>query len=125
MNLMKDKKIQIFWTEKEVEGRVILRFRHFIHKKGKGLWAYMRDLSQKEIVSNVSVSIFNNIIFKVNHNQKLLDVFAEERQLIILHNGLSYNMTTKPDQFEYRKGDMTITAELFIDKNVYTGDIYE
>lgn len=124
MSETKDKKIKCFYPEivRAKPSKRILK--HFIHSKASGgLWCNIRDLSQRERMSNASVGRQTVICIKVGYNPKLIELW--EQIVILDEKGKSYNIKEKPDEYYYDKGDIKITAYAFRDENLYEGEIYD
>lgn len=84
-----------------------LKTRVYIHGKS-GFWAYVRDLSQAEIVANTTVDIKINLEITVNYNPEILKLYSD---LWIEFNKTTYKLQSKPDEYNYNKGDMKLRVE--------------
>ncbi|MGN0817483.1 MAG: head-tail adaptor protein [Christensenellaceae bacterium] len=122
--IVKGKKIRCFYAETVREKPTKTHTRHFIHSKDSGgFWAHIRDLSQREKLANESVGHQTVVQIIVGYNPKILDMW--ERLTIIDEKGVSYTIREKPDEFEYAKEDLKITAYAFRDEKDYTEDTYD
>lgn len=122
-NPIKDKLPQVYYTERIQSGKFAKIRRHFLHSKDSGLWAYVRDLSQAEVVANQTVNIKINLIFQMNWNERIITNWNDP--IVLIFNGRTYRTNQKPDEFEYRKGDIRIQAEAFVDTEKYDEDVFE
>ena len=103
MSEIKDKKISVYGVEtgrdlnsNEIE---VKRYIHGIH----GLWAYARELSEREKFAAKAADAEQSILFKVNHNARIkAGQFIEFR-------GDTYSIASV-DGFEYYKRDLTLRA---------------
>lgn len=122
---MKNHKIRLFYPVVSGSKPNATTTRHFIHSKAsEGLWAEIRDLSQKEILANEAVGKQSSIYITVGFNPAVLERWEE--LIIIDEQQRTYRMKTKPDEFDYSKRDIRIAAYEFKDTTVYTeGDVYD
>ena len=122
--IIKDKKIQVYYSESFKDGKNEIFKRHFIHCQNyNGLWAAVRDLMRSEIVTNQTIDINSNILFVVNWNPVIIEKWSS---LWIIFKGKTFKIVGKPDEFNYRREDLKINALAQIDnKHKYAGDIYE
>lgn len=98
--------------------------RHFIHSKAScGFWADVRDLSRKELVANNATSESISKVLTIGFNTQVLERYAD---LIVLdESDKTYRIKTKPDEYNYSKGDIKMEIYEFNDNNVYGEDIYD
>ena len=84
----------------------------------------MRDLSQKEILAAGAAEKQYSLYITIGYNPKVIQRWEE---LILLdEQGNTYKIKTKPDEFNYGRGDIRIAAYAFTDNLVYTGaDTYD
>ena len=99
--------------------------RHFIHsQESQGLWATIRDLSQKEILTNDAAEKQQSLYITIGYNPAVLKHWRE--LILIDEQGTTYKIKTKPDEFSYERRDIRIAAYAFVDNSAYTGaDIYD
>lgn len=120
---MKTHKVKAFFaiSSGDKPNRVLKR--QFLHsEKSKGFWAEIRDLSQKELLSNASTEKQEVIYITIGYNPAVLEHWQD--LIFIDEHGKYYRAKTKPDEFNYSKGDMRITAYAFEDNANYAEDIY-
>lgn len=118
-------KVQAYYTEDIGKKPNAVLSRHFIHSKySGGLWAEVRDLSQKEILAAGAAEKQYSLYITIGYNPKVIQRWEE---LILLdEQGNTYKIKTKPDEFNYGRGDIRIAAYAFTDNLVYTGaDTYD
>lgn len=122
---MKNQKIKAFYTVASGAKPNQLLRRHYIHSsESLGLWAEIRDLSQKEVLANEAVGKQIGVYITVGYNPALLERWAE--LTLIDERGTSYRIKAKPDEFDYAKRDIRIAAYAYEDTAVYSGsDVYD
>lgn len=122
---MKTHKVRFFYPVASGSKPNTTTTRHFIHSEAsRGLWAEIRDLSQKEILANEAVGKQSSIYITVGFNPTVLERWEE--LIIIDERQRTYRMKTKPDEFDYSKRDIRIAAYEFKDTTVYAeGDVYD
>lgn len=122
---MKTHKIRAYYCERTGEKPNTVLSRHFIHsERSGGLWAEVRDLSQKEMLAADAAEKQYSLYFTIGYNPSVL---AHWEELILLdEQGKTYKIKTKPDEFKYDRADIRIAAYAFTDNNAYTGvDTYD
>lgn len=122
---MKTHKIRAYYPIKAGEKPNQVLSRRFIHsEKSGGLWADTRDLSQKEMLANAATEKQRSLYITVGYNPAVLDNWRE--LILIDEQGATYKIKTKPDEFNYDRRDIRITAYAFTDNSAYTGaDSYD
>lgn len=123
---MKQHKIKAFYVETSGQRPNVLSRRHYIHSQdSQGLWAEVRDLSQKEILANTAVGHQASVYITVGYNPTLIEKWEE--LIFVDERGTTYKAKNKPDEFNYSKQDIRITALAFTDTTVYNeeGDVYD
>lgn len=117
----KNQKIRAFYTIEQRTKPTKRLTRHFIHSEASGgFWAYIRDLSQRERMSNEAIGQQTAVRIVIGFNQKVLTFW--ERLTIIDERGNTYIIKEKPDEYDYSKKDIKITGYAFNDGNVYEGE---
>ena len=119
----KTKKIQCYYAESVRVGKFDTFKQRFIHKKDNGFWAFVRDVSQNERIQNQTINVNVSLIFVVNFNKRIIDMYS--KGLRIIFDGRTYEIVAKPDEYEYQRGDLHILALEFIDNTVYDEVIYD
>ncbi|GHU76040.1 hypothetical protein FACS1894188_07960 [Clostridia bacterium] len=69
------------------------------------VWAYYRQLSGKEIVTNAATTATEEVLFVVNYREGLT------ARHVIRFRGVLYNIT-RVDDFQGYKGDLTVYARV-------------
>ena len=102
---LKDKKVRAYngvirsvWGFERV-------FKHYIHsEESGGLWAYARQLSERERYTANAMQIDEDTLFEITHSPKITtDLFLE-------FNDKTYKIVSI-DPFEYNKTDLVIRAK--------------
>lgn len=124
MSEVKGQKVQAFYTEMAREKPVKTYTRKFIHsRESGGFWVHIRDLMQRERLANEAVGHQVAVVIRIGYNPRVLDLW--EKLTFIDERGVSYRLKDKPDEFDYDKGDLKMTAYAFKDDTNYEGDVYE
>ena len=101
---VKDKKVRVFKIETKRQDGYEVKVKHYLHEDGSGIWAYVRDLSEKEKFAALAVNVDQSIVFKITYNRKLThDIMFE-------FEGDTYKKAST-DHFEFNKTDLVIRAE--------------
>ncbi len=122
---MKTHKVRAYYSVRAGEKPNAVFSRHFVHSRAsQGLWADIRDLSQKEMLANGAAEKQQSLYITLGYNPAVLDKWQE--LIFIDEQGKTYKAKTKPDEFNYDRRDIRITAYAFVDNSTYTGaDIYD
>ena len=107
MSEIKDKKIFIYAiaSKRDIGGNEI-KGRKYIHSK-LGLWAYAREMSEREKFSAKAAGAEFSTVFKVNYNKKIMAGQYLE------FNGKTF-LIESIDGFEYYKRDLTLNAKRIV-----------
>lgn len=103
MSEIKDKKIAVYeiQTDRNTQENEI-KVKHYIHSRNN-LWAYVREISDKEKFTAKSVGSETSIMFKINYNAKI------KAGLYLEFKGETY-IIESVDGYEYYKRDLTLRA---------------
>ncbi len=113
MSEIKDKRIFIYEivSKRDTQGNEI-KAKKYIHSK-IGLWAYVREMSEREKFASKSTGIETTTIFKINHNPLI------KAGQYIDFKGEAY-IIKSVDGYEFYKRDLTVRAvRLDIGEAVY------
>lgn len=104
MSEVKDKKIGIYEIkpERDISGNEV-KVKRYIHNHER-LWAYVRELSEREKFAAKAAGAEQSTIFKVNYNARI------KAGLHLEFRGETFAIKSV-DGFEYYKCDLTIRAE--------------
>lgn len=104
MSKLKDKKVAVYEivSRRDISGSETT-VKKYIHDKNN-LWAYVREMSEKEMFSAKAVGVDTTTVFILNYNEKL-----KCGQYIDFKNN-SF-LIEQIDGFEYYKRDLTIRAK--------------
>lgn len=104
MSEIKDKRIAVYSIEtgRDLSGNEIRVKRH-IHNKN-GLWAYARELSEREKFTAKAVGSEQSILFKINYNKRI------KAGLYLEFRGDTF-VIKSVDGYEWYERDLTIRAE--------------
>lgn len=104
MSEIKDKKIAVYAvvTDRDLWDHEI-KVKRYIHDRNK-LWAYVRELSEREKFAAKAAGSEESTVFKVCHNSKL------KAGLYLEFLGETYQIKSV-DGFEFYKRDLTIRAD--------------
>lgn len=123
---MKTHKVKAYYPVTTGQKPNAVLSRHYIHTQAsQGLWAEIRDLSQKETLANGAAEKQQIVYITIGYNPAVL---ANWQDLILVdEQGKTYRIKTKPDEFNYARKDIRITAYAFVDNSTYTtgADIYD
>lgn len=124
MSEVKGQKVRAFYTKTKLEKPIKTYTRHFIHSKASGgFWAHIRDLTLRERLTNEAIGHQVVVVIRVGYNPKILDLW--EQLIFIDEKGTTYRLKEKPDEYEYSKSDIKLTAYAFNDDKSYEEDVYE
>ena len=101
MSQIKDKKIAVYeiTTGRDLSQNEI-KVKRYIHDRN-GLWAYARELSEKEKFSAKAMGSEQSTLFKVNHNKKIrAGMFAEFKGSTFVIQSI--------DGYEFYERDLTL-----------------
>lgn len=103
MSEIKDKKIAVYkiQTNRNTEGNEI-KVKHYIHSRNN-LWAYVREMSDKEKFAAKAAGSEITTVFNVNYNAKIKAGFYIE------FKGETY-IIKSVDGYEFYKRNMSIRA---------------
>jgi SPP1 family predicted phage head-tail adaptor len=101
---VKDKKVLAFEIRRTSEFGFEKVYKRYIHpEESGGIWAYVRQLLDKERLAATVIQSQATILFKVTHNPKITkDLFLE-------FGGKTYSIESV-DPFEFNKTDLVIRA---------------
>lgn len=104
MSEIKDKKIAVYAVEtgRDLSGNEI-KVKRYIHNT-YGLWAYARELSEKEKFAAKAAGAEQSILFKINYNARI------KAGLYLEFRGDTF-VIKSVDGYEWYKRDLTIRAE--------------
>jgi len=107
MSEIKDKKIAIYEIvpKRDTEGNEI-KAKKYIHSK-VGLWAYVREMSEREKFAAKAAGAELSTIFKVNYNKKI------KAGQYLEFKGDTF-LIESVDGFEYYKRDLTLNAKRIV-----------
>ena len=115
----KNQKIRAFYVVIQRAKPNVIKVRHFIHsRKSGGFWASVRDFSQAERQSNEAIGHSNAVSIVIGNNPKIIKDW--EKLIFIDERNISYRLKEKPDEFNYSKGDIKMTAYAFKDDEDYS-----
>ena len=124
MNKRKDEKIQLYrkLSRKEPNTTKDVLYRQFIYSEEKfltgGLYAYARDMSTTEIVSNGLQQEKKYVKFTVNRNPLI------EEDLKVIYRGEVYDITPPIDNYDGRSPEITFMAVKTPKEPTYKGDLF-
>ena len=102
---VKDKKVRVFKIETKRRDGYEIKVKHYLHDEDSGgIWAYVRDLTEREKFAALAVNVEQSIVFKITYNKKLTD------DIMFEFNGDTYKKASA-DHFEFNKTDLVIRAE--------------
>jgi len=103
---VKDKKVKIYRVETARKKGHEIKIKRYIHdEKSGGLWAYVRDLTDRERFAALAVQVEQTIVFKITHNKKIA-----EGGFYIEFGGATYKAAST-DNFEFYKTDLVFKGE--------------
>ena len=107
MSEIKDKKIFIYeiTAKRDTQGNEI-KAKIYIHSK-TGLWAYVREMSEREKFAAKAAGSELSTIFKVNYNKKI------KAGQYLEFKGETF-LIESVDGFEYYKRDLTLNAKRIV-----------
>ena len=104
MSEIKDKKIRIYNVEADRDlWQNERKVKRYIHDRN-GLWAYARELSEREKFAAKAAGSEQSIVFKINYNNRV-------KAGLHLEFGGDTFVIKSVDGFEYYKHDLTLRAE--------------
>lgn len=104
MSEVKDKKISVYGVEtgRDLSGNEI-KVKRYIHGKN-GLWAYARELSEREKFAAKAAGAEQSILFKINYNKRIkAGLYLEFRENTFVIKSV--------DGYEWYERDLTLRAE--------------
>ena len=116
MAQIKDKKIAVYSVEtgRDLNGNEI-KVKRYIHTHN-GLWAYARELSEKEKFAAKAAGAEQSILFKVNYNKRI------RAGLRLDFRGGTF-VIQSVDGYEFYERDLTLRAER-VKAEVYDAEEY-
>ncbi len=107
MSEIKDKRIFIYEivAKRDTHGNEI-KAKKYIHSK-IGLWAYVREMSEREKFAAKTAGAEVSMVFKVNYNKKI------KAGQYLEFKGETFIMESI-DGFEYYKRDLTLNAKRIV-----------
>lgn len=122
---IKTRKIRAYFPQSViVEKPKTYSIKQYIHSEASGgFWCYMRDLSQSERSANSAAATVDTVMFYTGHNPKILakwqDLYLEDE------HGTLYRIKERPDEYDYRYGDMKFTGYKVKDETYYNEVRYD
>lgn len=104
MSQVKDKKIKVYsiTTGRDLSGNE-QKVKRYIHDRN-GLWAYARELSEREKFQAKTAGAEQSIVFRINYNQKI------KAGLYLEFRGETF-VIKSVDGYEWYERDLTLRAE--------------